>query len=106
MTDKYEPLVEEKCARCGKMFIPASHHALKDEYGKYCKPTCFLHRNDNRRNPCEKMVVQYDKDGNEIRRFKSATAAALYVGTDPKTISAACRNGSRHGGCYWRYECS
>lgn len=102
--DGYEPLVEETCAYCGRTFIPASHHALKDEYGKYCKPTCFLHRKDNRHNPCEKLVVQYNKDGNAIRQFKSATAAALFVGTDPKTISKACRTGATHGGYIWKYE--
>ena len=96
--------MEDVCAKCGKVFIPASHHALKDEYGKYCKPTCFLHRKDDRKKACEKMVVQYGDDGKEVRRFKSATAAAMFVGTDPKMISSACRNGAKCKGFTWKYE--
>lgn len=39
-------LAEKKCAKCGKMFIPAPQHVFK-EYGKYyCKWTCYNHRKD------------------------------------------------------------
>lgn len=37
---------EKYCAKCGKRFIPAPEHALKSGRKFYCKPTCYLHRND------------------------------------------------------------
>lgn len=39
-------LVEVKCKKCGKLFIPAPFHVFKDYRGMYCSWTCFNHRKD------------------------------------------------------------
>jgi predicted nucleic acid-binding Zn-ribbon protein len=49
-----------KCAKCGKLFIPAPEHIFKagSKTGTnyYCKWTCYNHRNDNTK---EKIAYEY-----------------------------------------------
>lgn len=35
-----------KCAKCGKVFVPAPFHVYRVESKYYCKWTCYNHRND------------------------------------------------------------
>ena len=45
--DKYNPLKEYKCAKCGKTFIPPYNHVFQEGRRKwYCSWTCFNHRKD------------------------------------------------------------
>lgn len=40
-------LVEKKCKKCGKIFVPAPLHRYRDERsGYYCSWTCYNHRKD------------------------------------------------------------
>jgi uncharacterized OB-fold protein len=39
-------IVEMKCPKCGKIFVPAPYHAYKDGGKLYCSWTCYNHRND------------------------------------------------------------
>lgn len=92
---------EAKCRYCGRTFVPAPYHALKDTNGVYCKPTCFLHRDElNKRK--KKRVLAFR--GDEVEVFKSASDAAMKLGSDPKVIRKACRNGEKHKGYTWKYE--
>ena len=56
-------------------------------------------------NACEKRVCQYDKGGNIINVYKSATDAENKTGIKRKNIYRVCR-GERMstGGYIWRYE--
>ena len=92
---------EATCRWCGKKFVPAPYHALKDTYGVYCKPTCYLHGAELTA-PKKKKVLAIC--GYEVKRFKSAREAAERFGSDPKVIRKACRNGERHKGYIWTYE--
>ena len=96
------------CAKCGKLFFPAPQHALVDENGMYCKPTCFLHRERNTnvdgRTRKARAVVMCDQDGKEVASFRSATNAAEELGADYKGIQVACRDGSTYLGYLWKYE--
>ena len=90
------------------MFIPAPQHAHVDSKGAYCKPTCWLHRNDGvrdgRRYTGRKRVIQRTVDGEIVRVFDSAIDAAELFGCPPQSIGGACRNGSKSHGYYWSYE--
>ena len=48
--DKNQYPFERVCAKCGKIFCPAPYHQFKDNRSNwYCKPTCWLHRNDKKK---------------------------------------------------------
>lgn len=92
---------EYQCAYCGRMFVPASQHALKDSYGVYCKPTCYLHRHELvKRNI--KSVIAY-RDG-VATVYRSAVTAANELGFETKMIRDACRTGNAYRGYTWAYE--
>lgn len=47
---KEEWPIEKVCAKCGKIFCPAPQHRFKDCRSRYyCKPTCWIHRNDEQK---------------------------------------------------------
>lgn len=94
-------IVEVTCRYCGKKFVPAPQHALKDTYGQYCKPTCFLHR-DELKKPRSKRVFAFS--GDEVEIFSSATVAASKLGGEAKLIRDACRKGTTYKGYTWKYE--
>jgi hypothetical protein len=111
-----ELMVLRECAKCGKKFYPAPYHQLvsyevnrkangyKKKY--YCKPTCYLHRNekqDGRRNG--KRVLMYDYEGNFIAEFANAQQAAIrlvemgFEGASNRGIQSVCRGEAKtlHG---------
>lgn len=94
-------IAEAKCRYCGRVFVPAPYHALKDSNGLYCKPTCFLHREELYEKK-KKAVIAVR--GDEIKRFKSVREASDTFDSDPKTIRRACKTGERHKGYVWEYE--
>lgn len=99
-------MIEESCRKCGKMFIPAPMHSLRDDKGFYCSCTCFLHRErpkNNSRGKCKK-VAMCDRHWNEIKAFPSVTKAAEYVGVEPVTIRAACVEERMSQGFLWKYK--
>lgn len=97
----YENIVERKCRYCGKKFVPAPKHALKDTYGLYCRPTCYLHRGELRVPRCKRVFAFR---GDQVEIFSSATMAADQLGTEPKLIRKACKDGLTHKGYTWKYE--
>lgn len=101
-------MFETKCPKCGKMFIPAPQHAHVDNKGFYCKPTCWLHRNDGvrdkRRYNGKKRVIQLGLDGEAITIFESAHDAAEAVGGIYQSVAKACREGVKCYGYLWKYE--
>lgn len=48
-TDRYNPLKEYNCGKCGKAFIPPYNHVFKEK-GRtlkvYCSWSCWNHRKD------------------------------------------------------------
>lgn len=42
-------LVEVKCKKCKKVFIPAPQHVYRDQRGSYCSWHCFNHRKDKKK---------------------------------------------------------
>ena len=99
-------MIEVSCRKCGKMFIPAPMHSLRDAKGLYCSCTCFLHREmpkvNSRGN--RKKVVMCDRYWNEIKTFPSATKAAEYVGVEPNTLGMAIREKRMSQGFLWVYK--
>jgi hypothetical protein len=93
---------ERTCRYCGKKFVLASHHSLKDSYGFYCKPTCYLHRHELKKTKYKK--VEAWKDGELVEVFSSPTVAAHALGTEPKRITAACREGTTYRGYTFKYK--
>lgn len=92
---------EKICRYCGKKFPPAPQHSLKDTYGYYCKPTCFLHRDELKKRKARRVIAMC---GDRVETFKSATDAANQFGTSQKIIRNACRNGEKYRGKLWKYE--
>lgn len=93
---------EAKCRYCGRMFVPASHHALRDTYGLYCKPTCFLHRDEVNKRKTKK--VEQIKNGEVVKVHASAVEAAMQFYCDPKLIRYAIKDGTTYRGFIWRYK--
>ena len=95
-------LEEKKCPLCGKKFVPAPQHALRDARGFYCKPTCFLHRDEL--HVRKRKKVRMYKGEEFVKEFNSATAAAHHFNTNPKCIGTACRQGTTYRGYTFKYE--
>jgi hypothetical protein len=58
----------------------------------------------DRKNKSGKLVIQYDKNMNEIQRFSSVLEASSYTRLYPSNISFCCKNIHRMaGGYYWRH---
>lgn len=50
-------------------------------------------------------VIQFDRNGVEIKRFQAIAYAALETGRKECNIRAACKQKQKKsGGCYWRFE--
>lgn len=47
---------EAKCAKCGKVFIPAIYHRFKEGNKYYCTWTCYNHRYDEETTPKENFL--------------------------------------------------
>lgn len=101
-------MIEVTCAHCGKSFILAPQHALRDGKGFYCKPTCFLHRNDNVKKPCgsgrkASKVAKYTKAGDLVQVYESAKEAERLEGYDAKGIMSCIYNKKPYKGFMWEY---
>lgn len=96
-----DPLEEYKCAYCGRTFVPASQHSMKDERGKYCKPTCFIHRHELVKRNIKSVIAYRDGVGTV---YRSAVTAANELGLETKMIRDACRTGNAYRGYTWKYE--
>ena len=100
-----EKVLEHKCRKCGKNFIPTYDYTYKDEKGGfYCSWTCYRHRAEKKRAYRFKAVGQYTKGGDLVKVFDNATDAAETTGHTPKSVRDACRFGKALGGFLWRYE--
>ena len=100
-------LNEAKCRTCGRLFIPAPQNVLKDNRGVYCKPTCYLHRNDKKtegKGRAARMVEQYTKDGELIKTFESAKRAAIDLGLFYPALARAIRQNDVYHGFRWKYK--
>lgn len=42
----FENIIDRKCDKCGKNFVPAPYHAYVDGEKVYCSYTCYNHRHD------------------------------------------------------------
>ena len=100
-------MTERRCARCGKIFIPAYYHAYK-EYGKvYCSWSCYNHRHEK---PPQsgfrkgKRIDMYDEDGRLVASFEDAHAVERDMGCAANNIRNACRTKKRYKGFYWKYR--
>lgn len=92
------------CPTCGKKFIPAPQHALRDDKGFYCKCTCFLHRPKKApRGKKRRKVEQYTADGVLVNTYASLTQAYQYSGHWMKGIQKACQDGTEYCGFRWKY---
>lgn len=100
--DRCNNIVQVTCRYCGKKFFPAPQHALKDKYGLYCKPTCYLH-GANLTKSNSKVVLMYRGD-ELLEKFKTSKDAAQFVGGEPKLVRDACRQGTKYKGYTWKYE--
>ena len=98
---KWTVIQEATCRYCGRKFVPAVEHALKDNYGIYCKPTCYL-KGANLKKSSSRRVIGCKGDTEEI--FSSAKGAAEMVGCEPKSIRKSCLDGTSCKGYLWRYE--
>lgn len=99
-------MIERKCKKCGKNFIPAYYHVYKDGGKIYCSWTCYNHRNDSKvkKEAKYKVVEVCDKDGSLIRAYKSAIEAAEQLGFCINNIRKACVDGSEYNGFLWKYK--
>lgn len=96
-------LVDKKCVRCGKNFVPTRpKYAWQD----CCSYTCYMHRDDNKTIPNGKPVNQYTEDGYFIRTFKSAVEAAKEIGLKKADNIRDCCNGKtkKSAGFIWRWK--
>lgn len=98
---------ESKCRTCGRLFIPAPEHALKDCRGIYCKPTCFLNRpapppkGSGRKT---KPVEQCTLDGEVIAIYPGAFQAEVETGLLKSGIVRAITKKMVYHGYIWRYK--
>ena len=99
-------MIETHCPRCGRRFIPAPQHVFVDNRGAYCKPTCWLHRNDgieDKRKCKGQKVAQYNLDGTIIKTFDTLAEAGRSLNCAAQSISYACRHNEEYRGYKWRY---
>ncbi len=99
--DRCNDIPEKTCRYCGKKFPPASQHALKDGYGYYCKPTCYLHRHELKAPRSRRVIAT---QGDKVEIYGSAKVAADQMGVEPKAIRKACHDGTTCKGYTWKYE--
>ena len=98
-----EPLVDRKCACCGRTFIPAPYHIYKKTYSGhvvyFCSYTCYnkgatkknIRRENHNGGRPKRAVLQYTKDGEFIKEYPSIKDAVLETGIAESTIYNGCR---------------
>lgn len=98
-------MIEVKCQKCGRIFCPAPQHVFTENKRYWCKPTCWLHRNDGKKADSKKakIVEMTTLDGKEKHVFTSALEAAEYTGFRAPAIRDACRLKKAFNGYLWNY---
>ena len=97
---------EVKCPQCGKNHIPAAQHAMTENGKFWCKPTCWIHRNDGKKKVDgrkAKIVEMSSLNGKQKTVFTSALEAAEYTGFSASKIRDACRLQKPFNGYLWKY---
>lgn len=109
--NKWEPpkkiyIPEARCAKCGKNFVVPPEPIFVDGYGRrYCKWTCYNHRDDEKRSKACKAVEQYTIDGVLLAVYPSMSQAAFVVGCEERQIRAACKGKIKTSmGYVWKYK--
>ena len=97
-------MMEHKCPKCGKIFIPAAQHRYKIGDTYWCKWTCYLHRDDNENTSRARKIEVYDEWGDLLRTFNSAKEVDEQLGYPEHGVMDACRLGTKYKGFYWRYK--
>jgi hypothetical protein len=97
-------MVDVKCKKCKKSFVPAPEHVFKTGKVFFCCWTCFNHRNDGKAVKIPRMVEVYDLDGDLMRRFASVKKAAEFMSFPEQHIRGACRTGIPYHGFVWKYK--
>lgn len=91
------------------MFIPAPQHELKDGKGLYCKPTCYLHRNDGRKKPCgsgrkASKISKCTERGEVVKVYESVKEAERLDGYNEKSLRKSLSAGITYKGFIWKYH--
>ncbi len=101
----------EKCTLCGHELAPTPEWAFVESGKYYCKPTCFMHRNDKKKvkegawQSLKKPVLHYNAKGEVINEYPSVAEAAEACGFERKTVTKYLRLNKRTGnGEYFRYK--
>ena len=98
-------MIEVRCPKCGKIFVPAPQHIFRDRYGFYCSWTCYNHRKEGRQKRSRSHGVdQCNRKGELITVFKDAKAAADAIFGSEKIIRRACAESILYRGYIWRYH--
>lgn len=101
--DNYDKLIKE----------PELWHLDKDILKSKCysnETTIIVSETDNvremnTRNKFNKVVLQYDKQGNLVNRFNSLSEACNYIGVSKNNLSSACLGRRKTcKGYIWKYE--
>lgn len=98
---------EAICAKCGRNFVVAPEHRFVDGYGrKYCKWSCYNHRNDGRKSRKKvRAVEKYTIDGKFVCDYPSVKEAASELVCEEKGIRAVCNGGQTQcAGFMWKYK--
>lgn len=96
---------EARCAKCGKNFVVAPEHIFIAGRKRYCKWSCWNHRNDGKVKKTGRAVEQYTTDGILIAVYSSAKEAANALHCDEEGIRAACNGKHQSSAGYaWKYR--
>lgn len=88
-----EPLVDRKCACCGKIFCPAPYHVFKVGAKYYCSWSCYyksVYGKNGKKLTRGRRINQYDRNGNYIATYPSIQKASSETGVSYETIRVIC----------------
>lgn len=108
--DTFVEIVDRRCDRCDKAFVPAPYHIYRDDVKRgrshrhriFCSWTCYNHRNDDRkvgkRGAPRKKVAVYttaiDTAGWILfKYYTNIDEAAADFEVSSETIAKHCRSG-------------
>jgi hypothetical protein len=86
------------------MFNNVPINRVIDEIAKARKKFGYTYKDNSRGGKIGRAVLQYDLDGNFIRRYDSCYAAAQAVGTSDKNIWYSLNDRRTPKDFIWRYE--
>lgn len=97
-------MVDKKCIRCGKNFIPTRPFY---QYEDCCSYTCWIHKDDGKKSThIGRPVAMYSKSGVFLRDFDTAYDAAQYANiVKPDNIRLCCNGKVKTSGGYiWKWK--